>query len=264
MNTLSIENRSSNKHIYIQSGDIVKGGKQDRVISQDIVIRPKSGKVPLSAFCVEQGRWTNRGNEDVKSFSSSKNQLNSKKLKLAAKSRKSQGEVWKEVDSAQKSLSSSMGRSVRSDKSATSLQLTLEDKELQKLIKRYTEELLPIINKQPNTIGYAFAINGEFNSGDIYGSSHLFKKLWPKLLKATVVEAISAREKGKKSSDYPAAKRNDIEDSLADALEGEKSENEVGKSVRIVTHESNKSVVFDTYDIEPEGKTKIHRNIIKK
>ena len=36
--------------VYIQSGDIVKGGRQDRTIAMDFVVPPKSGVIPISAF----------------------------------------------------------------------------------------------------------------------------------------------------------------------------------------------------------------------
>ena len=60
VNELSIENRS-NQDVYIQSGDIVKGGRQDRVLVTDLVLPAHSGKLPIAAFCVEHGRWTKRG-----------------------------------------------------------------------------------------------------------------------------------------------------------------------------------------------------------
>jgi len=60
--------------------------------------------------------------EAVDKFASSNDQLNSKKLKLAAKSRKSQGEVWKEVASSQKNMKEKIGRSDQSGKSESSLQ----------------------------------------------------------------------------------------------------------------------------------------------
>src|SRR5438552_2906574 len=59
---LSIENLSG-EDVYVQSGDIVKGGRQDRVLTTDFVLPAHSGKLPISSFCVEQGRWTKRGAE---------------------------------------------------------------------------------------------------------------------------------------------------------------------------------------------------------
>jgi len=57
VNELVIEN-NSDKPLFLQEGDRVKGGKQDRIIITSLVIPPKSGKMPLPTFCCEQGRWT--------------------------------------------------------------------------------------------------------------------------------------------------------------------------------------------------------------
>ena len=62
VNELAIRNLS-NEDIYVQAGDIVRGGEQDRMISVDFIVPPKSGRMPIAAFCVESGRWNKRGNE---------------------------------------------------------------------------------------------------------------------------------------------------------------------------------------------------------
>jgi len=81
---LAIENTGS-EEVLIHAGDIVKGGQQDRVLTTTMILKPKSGKVPLAAFCVEQGRWTARGQEDVKRFASAKEMMPSREAKLAMK-----------------------------------------------------------------------------------------------------------------------------------------------------------------------------------
>jgi hypothetical protein len=99
VNELSVENRGG-VPVFIQSGDIVKGGKQDRTIATDFVLAPKSGKVPIDAFCVESGRWEKRGGESSELFSSSSESVSGRQLKLAANSNYSggqQGRVWDEV-----------------------------------------------------------------------------------------------------------------------------------------------------------------------
>src|SRR5437773_5252399 len=68
VNQLAIENFSG-EDVYVQSGDIVKGGQQDRVFPDDFVLPKTSGRVPISSFCVEQGRWTRRGTERADRFS---------------------------------------------------------------------------------------------------------------------------------------------------------------------------------------------------
>src|SRR6202158_2355047 len=50
VNELSIENISS-EEVFVQSGDIVKGGQQDRMLAVDLILPPRSGKIGISAFC---------------------------------------------------------------------------------------------------------------------------------------------------------------------------------------------------------------------
>ena len=47
VNELMVENKSSQYEVFIQSGDIVKGGKQDRVLGVDIILPAKSGKISV-------------------------------------------------------------------------------------------------------------------------------------------------------------------------------------------------------------------------
>ncbi|HEY2226587.1 MAG TPA: DUF6569 family protein [Xanthobacteraceae bacterium] len=68
VNELQVENTGS-EEIFIQSGDIVKGGQQDRVLSVSLLLPPHSGRQNIASFCVEQGRWSARGAEDVAKFS---------------------------------------------------------------------------------------------------------------------------------------------------------------------------------------------------
>ncbi|MGH9835155.1 MAG: ARPP-1 family domain-containing protein, partial [Blastocatellia bacterium] len=103
VNELTIQNRS-NEEVFVQAGDIVKGGQQDRVLALDLIVPPKSGRIPIEAFCVEHGRWSRRGNEAVAAFSASNNMLASKELKIAAKAKGSQDEVWANVSKAQAKL----------------------------------------------------------------------------------------------------------------------------------------------------------------
>ena len=57
---LEVENLSDELDLYIQAGDVVKGGRQDRTLGVDFVLPAKSGRVPIPSFCVESGRWHRR------------------------------------------------------------------------------------------------------------------------------------------------------------------------------------------------------------
>src|SRR5262249_22515237 len=153
-------------------------GQQDRTIAYDLILPPQSGKMPLASFCVEQGRWRKRGSESVARFESSPNTLPSKEAKIAVKggprARDDQGRVWMEVARKQKMLSMVLGKSVKAAESDSSLQLTLEDKKLLQAVDAYQKKLASVLDGKKDVIGYAFAINGQINSADIYASHILF------------------------------------------------------------------------------------------
>src|SRR5262245_53941137 len=69
---LSVENLSPTEEIFIQAGDIVKGGQQDRILAVDLIVPAKSGKttvkMPIACFCCESGLWSQRGQEIAGSF----------------------------------------------------------------------------------------------------------------------------------------------------------------------------------------------------
>jgi hypothetical protein len=294
VNRLAIQNISQ-EELFIQSGDIVKGGQQDRVLARDLIVPPKSGKVPIDSFCVEQGRWSRRGEEAVTLFSSSDKTLNSKDLKIAAKHRASQGEVWDKVAKSQIKLSqgvmasmkapdplsagggvraagggganagdsaigSSPALSVASPVSSSSLQLSLENKNLQETVKNYIEKLSPIIAGKNDVIGYSFAINGQINSADVYSSHELFRKLWPKLLESSAIEAVGEFEKGET---YEPVSSDAMKAFLNEAEAGKTDSEAVTPRVMLIKRETEKNLFFETRDRKKDGGW-IHRNYITK
>ena len=82
VNELTVENVGSDE-VFVQAGDIVKGGRQDRVLSVDLLLPPRSGQVSIAAFCVEHGRWSGRGKEDRRQFASAAAAMPSRKAKVA-------------------------------------------------------------------------------------------------------------------------------------------------------------------------------------
>ncbi|MEO8351421.1 MAG: DUF6569 family protein [Chthoniobacteraceae bacterium] len=258
---LEVENLSELFDLYIQAGDIVKGGRQDRTLGVDFVLPAKSGRVPIPSFCVESGRWHRRADEDAGSFSSSKSYLASKKLRMAAKLSKSQGEVWQKVAEAQEDLSASLDKPLYAAASPTSYQLTVEDEDLQKRKEPYRTAFAKILDDQPRAVGYAFVINGEINTADTYGSGILFRKLWSKLLDAAVLEAIAElrRKPGKKTKPVTAEaiKKWFINAENTAVFDRQ----EVPPRVRVDTRRGKKSVVFDTCD-HGFNDAVLHKNLV--
>jgi hypothetical protein len=259
VNELSIENRSD-QDIYVQAGDIVKGGQQDRVLAVDLIVPPKSGRMPIAAFCVESGRWNKREGEKAEVFATAAEVVVTKDLKLAAKSAKSQGAVWENVTVVQDKLSENLSTRVNSTVSESSLQLAVENRKVQETAAGYTRALAEVVKGKNDVIGYVFAINGAVNSGDAYASSELFKKLWPKLLKANAIEAIAELQK---DETFEPATVDQVKKFLSEAHQGRVSEKEVNIRIKLLTREDAKNILFETRDREHNGAW-IHRNYIKK
>lgn len=260
---LAIENVAGDVSVFIMSGDIVKGGRQDRTIKFDIILPPRCGRVPLQAHCVESGRWQRRGAENDAEFTVSTKMLASKDGKLGNRMSGrggGQNAVWSAVEAYQDKLEASLNKPVRSPESATSLQLTLEDEDLKGAIQAYQDALRGIVDGKPDVIGYAFAINGEMNSADVFGSSQLFHKVWPRLLEAAVTEAVSERRAGRLPSPASLQDARALFESIAGARTVAQP---VTARVRQIAHESEDAVMFETEDKEHDGAW-VRRNYIRK
>ena len=258
VSSLTVENLSE-QEVYVQAGEIVKGGRQDRVLSSDLVLPPKSGKVDIGSFCVEHGRWTKRGAEEADRFASSEAYLAHKDLKLA-NTKGDQGEVWQNVQKVQEKLAANLKGEVRGTQSASSLQLTLENERVRRGVEGYVRALAPLLETRPDAVGYAFAINGTLNSAELYASPALFRSLWPKLVRANAVEAVAERRDGAPHTP-PAIEA--VRALLGDPDEGAVTEKATSTDTRAVARETASRVVIETQEKQRKGAW-IHQSYLRK
>jgi hypothetical protein len=260
VNTLLVANVSKDE-VYLQSGDIVKGGKQDRVVKEDMILPPDSGKVPIAVFCVEHGRWTQRGGESAGHFESSKQSIAGNRMKLAVRADANQQEVWNQVAAAQGKLAKSVGAPVQSPQSATSFQLTLESAKVRENSKAYEEAFSPLIERYKDVVGYVVAVNGKVSSADVYSSHALFAKLWPKLLASAAVEAIGA---GQAPAATPPS-YDEVRTVVAGGPKDAKAEpaQKVNSRTEVKRKESAEGVSFETRDSSLAGGA-VHRSYVAK
>lgn len=259
VNQLSIENAARDP-VYVQAGDIVKGGQQDRTIGEDFVLMPRSGRVEIAAFCVENGRWAGRGLESPQTFNGSGNMLASRELKLASRENADQGAVWKQVAELQAGLSRTLQEPVTADASPSSLQLALENPRLQRWAGEYVQTLQSAALNDDHAIGFAFAINGHLNSADVYASHALFCKLWPKLLQAASIEAIAHLQD---PGNVPPPPRELVATVLVRAESGRPSGKLINDTTRVVTYDTPEAVLFEMTDPRLPGAW-VHRSFILK
>jgi hypothetical protein len=270
VNEVQVEN-AGNEEVFIQAGDIVKGGQQDRVLSVSLMLPPRSGAVSVASYCVESGRWSARAGEDAQTFSSSNAIVPSRRAKLEiagasaarpdAASGSRQQEVWKSVAQMQGKLSSNLATSVVAPRSQTSLQLSLENGRLQREQAEYLAAIEPQGERDDDILGYAFAVNGKMSSADIYPSNGLFRKMWPKLLRASVTEAISDRDAGNEPAPPVAA----VNEFISQGSGGVQAvETHVGERMRIRVNDGAKVISLESRPAAAPPAAWMHRTYIAK
>lgn len=180
VNQLFIENTSQDS-IYIMAGEIVQGGKQDRVIAQDVVLAPNQGKIDLSVFCVEKGRWT-YGESENKAFDTYYGQ-GSLTMRGVVDQKQNQQKVWEEVDR------SNTANMVQSKTSAYTAQKSSGD------FRKQQEEYIAYFNKQfageKNVIGVLVATGDRIVGCDMFASPQIFNSQFESLIVAYTSEAIT-------------------------------------------------------------------------
>lgn len=262
VNALQISNESNNT-IFILSGDIVKGGRQDRTLATDLIISPELDSIFIESFCVESGRWTQRGDEKVGEFEMSSKILSSRDLKIAAKYSKNQSFVWDHVASQQSKLEENVSKmlaeevEITNQESPSSLQLTLENENLDSLQKLYKNNFISLLETDEEAIGLAYAINGELYAIDLFNNKKLLTDLWEKIVDAVIVEAIAESDSIIEKGIDPQ----EIIDLIEKAEKGDQQIDTLNFRTKFVTYDNKEEIMFETIDMETNSW--IHKNCMK-
>jgi hypothetical protein len=180
----------------------------------------------------------------------------------AAETGMRQQQVWESVRATQSKLTGSLGGCVRSAQSASSLQLALENEKLMDAQKGYLKALKAAGEREDDIVGFAFAVNGEINSADVYPSNGLFRKMWTKLLTGGVIEAIGHRNEPAVAPPTGDA----VHAFLAAAESGRSNEKALNAGARLETREAEKAFLFETARlVSPSAPASwVHRNYLAK
>lgn len=166
--------------VYISAGEIIIGGKQDRVVAHDILIKP-GVEVTVDVRCVEQGRW-----HGAQQTFAPAGYMAGRKTKMEAQFGDQSG-VWREV-AAQNSA-------VGAAPASGTFRAAAEKSEVQNEYKEYADAILPKLEGR-HLVGVVIALNGKIHSIEIFGAPGLFAKMKDKILKAAVLDASGMRDEG--------------------------------------------------------------------
>jgi len=178
VNNLTFINKSE-QPVFILAGEVIIGGKQDRIIGTNTIIPPSSTQT-VPVFCVEHGRWDNSSKEFTTAKALAHGRLRGKA------SFTTQSEVWNEV---------SEKNAARKTKNGTDTYRQVAQQQSDGSLKTWQKKVDDALGKLPaadrsKMIGYVVALNGKVATVDMFQSPTLFKKLEAKLLKSYVTEAV--------------------------------------------------------------------------
>ena len=192
VNRLVLVNNSKHPLILL-AGEIVTGGKQDRVIGKDRIVPAQSDPVDLSVFCVEPGRWT----ATKANFGSYDSAMAQPAVRSKAMADKNQEMVWSEVRKAQGSVAAQLSAPMAAAVGGTSSYAkVMENDEVKKKVDAVAEPIqhdYQSVIKQlhdRNAVGVVVAVNGEIIWADIFANTSLLEKYWPKLVRSYAAEAV--------------------------------------------------------------------------
>ena len=206
VNRLVLVNNSK-RPLLLLAGEIVSGGKQDRVIGKDRIVPVGAEPLPLSVFCVEHGRW-NSGSDK---FAAGGTIVHPSVREKAAVDQ-SQAQVWAAVRGVAPMATARPGSAARTTNGAAAISRTEVDSVIAsaaptmsyrkiyespqlghsvEVLANELEKRFERATKGQEVIGAVVAFSGEIAWSDVFASSALFKTYWPKLLRSYAVEALS-------------------------------------------------------------------------
>jgi hypothetical protein len=241
VNNLTLTNKSD-QPLFLLAGEVIIGGKQDRIIGRNAIVPPKK-TLTVPVFCVEHGRWDN----STKEFTTAK-ALAHGRLRGSANF-DTQSDVWKEVAAKNEQ---------RKTKSSTDTYRKVASQQSDGTLGKWEKQLDTALAKLPDAdkaklVGFAVAVNGKVATVDVFDNPTLFKKLQTKLVRSYITEAIDV--KTQKDAKPPTTK--DVTDFIADA---EKADEEAAYETDLSSSRMKKGgkaakarVMFKVKRAEPKG-----------
>jgi hypothetical protein len=176
VNFVTIKN-TGNKMVFLLTGEVISGAKQDRMLSTDVLLPANSSWTQVPVFCVEHGRWTQISPE----FKSEK-MLVPNAVRQKAKVSESQSEVWDEIATSQDRLGVASGTGT--------ITANYEDKDVQTKIDEYEKEFKKFPELSPTTIGVVVTTGDRVICFDMFANIALLKKYWKKLIRSYTMDAL--------------------------------------------------------------------------
>jgi ARG and Rhodanese-Phosphatase-superfamily-associated Protein domain len=193
VNRLVLINNSDHP-LLLLAGEVVTGGKQDRVIGVDRIVPPKSGPIDLSVFCVEPGRWV----ASSQHFGTMTSQMAQPSVRMPAMAERNQQRVWDQVASAIGGMAQAAPAAAPAMHASTSYAKAMENPEVQKRVSLVTADYDGMLRelRKVGAKGVVVAINGRITWADVFASTDLLEKYWQKLIRSYAADSLTTKVSG--------------------------------------------------------------------
>jgi len=186
---------NSDRPLLLLAGEVVTGGKQDRVIGVDRIVPPKSDPIDLSVFCVEPGRWV----ASSEHFGSLKSQMAQPSVRRPAMAEQNQQGVWAGVASALGGMANAAPPAAPSIHATTSYAKAMENPEVARRVDVVAADYDALFRelRKVGAKGVVVAINGRIAWADVFASTDLLEKYWQKLIRSYAADSLTTAGVGK-------------------------------------------------------------------
>ncbi len=205
VNTLVLINHSE-KPLLLLAGEIVTGGKQDRIVAKDRIVPVGNEPIDLGVFCIEPGRWTEATTTfGASAKSSTQSIMVQPMVREQAMVAKDQQEVWNSVHgaiggalkaSAPSSSTSSLNTPETDSLGTTSYARAMQNgavvakvDEAAAPLTRSREQILQRLREE-HAVGVVVAVRGQIVWADIFSNTDLLGRYWTKLVRSYAAESL--------------------------------------------------------------------------
>lgn len=165
---VAMQNVSRHQWAFAMSGEVILGGKQNRMLSEDVLLPPNSRPIVVPTYCVEKDRWTGH----PKAAFTAGRGVGNAALRRKALAKAPQAEVWAQVDEEQ--------RRFRISSRTKDFDAVMSAPAVQRELGSYRKAFMPIW--RPRGVGFVVAQGGRIVGADVFCNTRLFGKLRHKLL----------------------------------------------------------------------------------
>jgi len=171
---LRVRNDSSHR-VLLMTGEIIVGGKQNRMVKEDVLLRPRSDFVRVPVYCGEKERWA----DSAGVFSSPRTMADRALRQMSSKSASQEG-IWREIE----------GRisAAKVQSRTRNYQQIYEDKAVNRHLSDYVSEFRRCCGER--TVGVVVMSGWRIIGCDLFSDPALLSSLWDKICRSYALEPV--------------------------------------------------------------------------